>query len=425
MRFVFVVVFLISSLYSSVAQKMLDEGFFLYKNGNYIRAYEKFYNLHVKNKSNIQYSIFLAKTLYQLGEYRKAKDILLPIYIKNHNDSAALYLAKIYFYEKNYAKSKKIFSGIKDRRFKKEKTKFLNKIYKKTKKHTFSTYVGLGLTYDNNIKDITYAPITIYNNTTRYNDTKTKKDLFIDKMLYIQHKYKFSNIANTAWDDYLLLYDRSGLKYSSENIFYASLKSGPAFTYKGYLLKPQILLSDMYYESEHYKYSYGLGVSIFKNINTHLSINTKMSYEKNKYIQNNDKNLNSDNFLFLFNLNQKITTTDNLKYKFQYKNINSIGNGRYDVDRKTYLCGFRYFKRLTNNYRFGLAASYKRKNYKDTDPLFGNRNDSELIYEFRLSKRVKNSYNVSFTYRHIYNSSNINVYSYKKNTFNITLSRYF
>lgn len=419
---VFLVLIAIScSLFAS----LLQDGFKFYKNDNYIRAYEKFYLLHVKNKSNIVISVYMAKTLFHLGEYKRVKEILLPIYKKAKNEEASLYLAKIYFYEKNYTKAKEILLGIKPKDHKADITKLLGKIKKATKLHTFSVYVSLGLTHDNNIHNNTFAPFSWYNGITQNNNTKRYKDVFIDKTIFISHDYKLPSIKNITWRDNLLLYDRSGIDYSSENFFFASIKSGPVIIKNGYVIKPQILLSDSYYESEQYRYSYGLGLIVGKNIKPSLRVSTKVSYSKAKYIQEIDKTQNAGIFKLSLYLRHNITATDTLNYRFIYENTDKDKNGRYDINKDVYSCNIRYFKRLPKNYGLELKAHYADYKYKDIDPGFGKREDIRTIYGIRLSKRLKYHYNLSIGYAHIYNNSNISVYSYKKDTFNIMLSKYF
>ena len=201
---IFLLLFFIScSLFSS----LLQDGFRFYKNENYIRAYEKFYLLHVKSINNTPISIYMAKTLYHLGEYKRVKKILLPIYKKAKNEEASLYLAKIYFYEKNYTKSKEILLSIKPKDHKTDITKLLEKIEKATKLHSFSIYLSLGLTHDDNIHND-----TLHDNTS-YNNTKRDKDVFIDKTIFISHNYKLPSVKNMTWRDDFLLFDRSGIDY--------------------------------------------------------------------------------------------------------------------------------------------------------------------------------------------------------------------
>ena len=414
-------IFITCSVFSSV----LQDGFNLYKNQNYIRAYEKFYTLHIKNTNNIAISIYMAKTLFHLGEYKRVKKILLPIYKKAKNEEASLYLAKIYFHEKNYTKSKDILLSIKPKDHQADITKLLEKIEKATKLHTFSFYLGLKLIHDNNIHNNTFAPSTWYNGIELNNDTKKVKDTFIDKILFVSHNYKFPSIKNTTWRDNFLLYDRSGIDYSSENFFFASLESGPVINKEGYIVKPQILLDDIFYESEHYRYSYGVGIAIDKDIKSSLKIGTKISYSKAKYIKDIDKTQNADTFKYLLYLKHNITETDTLNYRFIYEDTEKNKNGRYNISKNIYSYNIRYLKQLPKNYKLELKAQYDDYKYKDIDPDFGKRKDTRTTYRVKLSKKLKNSYNISLGYVHTYNNSNINLNSYKKETFNIMLSKYF
>jgi len=113
LKFLFTFILLPTILLSSSFDRALNS----FENKNYTLAYEKFYLLHTKDKEDIDITIYLAKSLYYLGEYEDAIKKLYPIYINNlvHNDEVLLYLAKSYFNEKKYIESEKIFSKIKDK----------------------------------------------------------------------------------------------------------------------------------------------------------------------------------------------------------------------------------------------------------------------------------------------------------------------
>ncbi len=404
---------------------LLQDGFNFYKNDNYIRAYEKFYLLHVKNRGNMTISVYMAKTLFHLGEYQRVKEILLPIYKKVKNEEASLFLAKVYFYEKNYTKAKEILLGIKPKDHKADISKLLGKIEDATKLHTFSARLSLRVVHDDNIHNNTFAPFTQYNGTTRINNTNKTKDVFVDKILFLSHSYKLPSIENTTWHDNFLLFDRSGIDYSNENFSYGSIKSGPVIKNNGYTVSPQILLDDSYYESEHYRYSYGLGLIVEKNIKSSFRVRSKISYTKAKYIQNKDKTQNANIYKFLLHLKHNITTSDILNYQFSYEDTNKNETGRYDISKDVYYYSINYFKRLPKNYNLALGVQYIDYRYKDTYPSFGKREDVRTIYKVRLIKNLRHYYNLSANYTYTYNNSNISLYSYKKKTFSIMLSKYF
>jgi len=208
---------------------MFDKAVALYKNGRYIQAYEKFYILHNKDKSNKKVSLYLSKCLYNLGEFKDAKTILKSL-------------------EKN---------GYKD----KDVEKYLAKIEDLNKKHKFFFLASFGLTYDDNVKNNTYEMTPNYGSVTP-NDTNKKNDTFANEMFFVSHSYNLPSYETVTWKDIVVLYNRNGFKYSGQDLFFSSLSSGPSIDRGSYIIRPKILLSNLYYGRKHYMYSYGVGLSL-------------------------------------------------------------------------------------------------------------------------------------------------------------------
>ncbi len=395
---------------------MFNDAKKLYNNAKFIQAYEKFYILHTRNEKDNYVTIYLAKTSYNIGEFEKAKKILLPLYKRSHNSEAGLYLAKIYFYEKNYAEAKNILKLITEKPYKKEVKKYLEMIKNRTKLHSFTAYVSVGITNDNNTHNDTYK---------LDNKPNIKEDNFIDTVLYISHQYKIPNSSGAKWNDNLLIYNKSGLKYADENFFLASLKSGPSFTKYGLYIKPHIIFKDMYYKSHHYMYDYGLGLKIYKNINDTFDANMQLSYEKYKYIQSVDTTRDSKNLSLSLKINHYLSNKSLIKYLLSFSNVTKDKPGRIDISRKEYSLDLGYTKKISNGLNLNLNLQYKDFAYTDRNSDSRLRDDRRTTYFIGLSKKIKKYFTVSLNYNHIDNDSNIDWNSYRKDTLNLTISKIF
>ena len=412
MRYTIILLILCSSLFSSAYKDAIK----LYNNSKYIQAYAKFYILHKKNERNNHVSIYLAKTMYDIGEFKKAKKILLPIYKRSHNCEAGLFLAKVYFYEKNYTKAKKILLKITEKQHRKEVKRYLKMINSRTNLHHFSLYASIGITNDDNIHDDTY----ISDSTI-----PTQKDDFIDKILYIVHQYKPQNSSLVTWSDKLFLFDKSGIRYDSENFSLISLSSGPHFSIKNFHIQPHIILKNSYYKSHHYMYDYGFGLDIYKNINNSFDSSVYLSYEKYKYIQSIDKTRDANNLSLSLVTNQYLNDTDWIKYLFAYSDISKEKPGRVDISRYQYSGSIGYSKKFLNGITLNLNLQYKEIAYKDADINLRLRNDRETTSSITVSKKIKSYFTVLLGYNHIENRSNIDWNDYKKNTINLTIYKIF
>jgi len=261
-----VIVFLLLISIGLIAS-MFDRAVVLYENGSYIQAYEKFYILYNKDKSDKKVALYLSKCLYNLGEYEDAKLILKSLQKSGYVN--------------------------------KEISKYLKKISNINKLHKFFFLASFGLTYDDNVKNNTYEPTIDYGTLTLANDTHKIDDTFASEMLFVSHSYSMPSYEMATWSDAILFYNRNGLKHSDQNMFFTSLESGPKIQKNDYIIQPQILLSNLYYGGMHYMYSYGFGAKVIKDlIDSKLKANLNFSLKKDKYTQDKDKTKNDNTFLF-------------------------------------------------------------------------------------------------------------------------------
>lgn len=200
MRFIYILLFATVQLFASV----FSDAVTLYKEENFVQAYEKFYILHVKKPEDEKVILYLAKSLYNLGEFQEAK---------------------------------KLFLTLKKAEFKKEAQYYLGQIDRTKRLHKYFVLLSAGTTYDSNIRNNTYEPVTSYNSIILSNDTNAVSDIFIDKLIYLSHTYTMPDYPSATWEDTVLLFHRNGLKYSDQNMLYTSLASGPAIHKNGYTFK--------------------------------------------------------------------------------------------------------------------------------------------------------------------------------------------
>ncbi len=289
-------------------------------------------------------------------------------------------------------------------------------IKSRTKLHNFTVYTSLGITNDNNT----------HNDTHKLDNKKNiKEDNFIDTVLYIAHQYKIPNHPEVKWNDNLLIYNRSGLRYSDENFLLASLKSGPSFTGYGLYIKPLVILEDMHYKSHHYMYDYGLGLRIYKNLNNTFYADLQLSYETYRYIQSIDTARDSKNISISLKINHYISNRSLIKYQLSLSNVSKNKLGRIDISRKEYLFDFGYTKKFLNGLILDLNLQYKDIAYNDRDFNLRLRDDRKTTYFIGLSKKIKKYFTVSLNYNHIDNNSNVDWNSYKKDTLSLIISKIF
>ncbi|WP_151901176.1 MULTISPECIES: tetratricopeptide repeat protein [Sulfurimonas] len=388
MRFIYILLFATVQLFASV----FSDAVTLYKEENFVQAYEKFYILHVKEPENEKVILYLAKSLYNLGELQDAK---------------------------------KLFLILKKAEFKKEAQYYLKQIDRTKRLHKYFVLLSAGTTYDSNIRNNTYEPVTSYNSIILSNDTNAVSDIFIDKLVYFSHTYTMPDYPFTTWEDSVLLFHRNGLKYSDQNMLYTSLASGPAVHKNGYTLSPQILLNDLNYAARHYMYTYGLGVKLSKVFFQRLRTKMDIAFKKDKFVHDEDKTKNDNIALYKLFAMYNLTTQTAVKCTVAYQKIRKEFGNRTDISRDEYIFETGYSRTFIKKYAFAVDAKYEKRHFIDHDVSLGEREDRRKTYGTTVSRSFYKVYNLSLKYNYIKNESTISAFAYKKNTLSLMLSRYF
>ncbi len=396
-----------------------------YKDGLYTISYEKFYLLHLKDKNNSRVSLYLGKSLYQLGEYKKAVAVLSSIQ-KTDNKEISFYIGKCYFYLGEYKRAKSYLLAARDTKYNKKVDFYLKKIKILTDIDTFFVYLAMGATYNDNIHYNTYEPIVNYNGFILNNNTDKKSDIFIDKILYITHTRKIRKNSLYEWKNSLMIYDRSGIKYSNENITFAMFKSGPVFLKNGYGFEPKLVVSDMYYQSEHYMYEYGINFKIDKKFHKNLSTTLESTLKNRKYIQDKDREKDALVFDLSTKFSHPLSPNGTVGYKIGYTGIEKRGGNRIDISKDEYMLLLSFNKRVSFlKLYLSSRISYKNIKYRDIDKILGYRKDNRYAASISIRKSYKNIADISLRYTYIKNRSNFSPYSYKVNRLTLMVSKSF
>ncbi len=292
--------------------------------------------------------------------------------------------------------------------------------------HKVSLIASLGITHDDNIYNNTFEPETNYGSIVLHNDTNTVSDNYINKLLYANDYYKMPDYKDIKWDNTLVLFHRNGMKYSNQNILYGSFATGPVVTKHKYTIKSQIFLGNLNYAGEQYMYMYGIGIKISRKFfDKKLNTNSVFLVKKDRYFKDENKMQDDKVFLCAFNLSYKINKNNILNYTFSYSMARKEFGDSISVDKNNYSYGVKYNKKFYSNYKLTVGATIKKEHYIDADPILGTRNDTTTYCSGGISKKFKKLYSLSLKYGYTKNKSSINFYSYKKNTFTVTVSRLF
>jgi len=273
-----------------------------------------------------------------------------------------------------------------------------------------------GIGYDDNIYNHTYNELTQYGNNNITNDTNKQDDYTHKELLSINHIYSLED-SSLLWDSTFNAYNQSYLNHHDSDINLLALKSGPSYRNKNYRLYFPLSIEKIWYGSESFLHIYGLAPKFKMLINQTLSFDLETKFYKKEYQQYVDKSKNSSIKEISASLNKLMFGTDLLSFqtKFSAERKNSLG--RIDISRDLTSGRLTYFHKLNENINISSYVGYEHYDYKDKDTILKRRRDNLVRASVNLYKKLTPTISLEFNFTHLENDSNINLYSYKKNTF--------
>ncbi len=350
---------------------------------------------------------------YRAKEYEDALMFFDRALIDDENDiDARRYYAKTLYKLSLFKEAKKEFLLLHEISPDKEIEGYLKNIEKKHKRNFFSTNVSLGAGFDDNINLTTDANTTQYGSLTLINDTKKIDSIYGLATLSLNHRYvgKFFNLysalysynelAHTAKGNDLNFLDANTMIYKKYGNFSISLPLG---------------FNTSYLDGDNIGYNIYTNPNITYNISKTLKTFANISFLDNtsKFAKSRDYTVFGGGFgvrydkkrfqnVFMTNL-QSYSAKKDLRYDISKDVMAVMMQSRYYLFASAYL---------------GANLSFKKDKYRDLDEVMGyKREDEAFSYGAFVGKNITKNILFHFRYKHTKNSSNINVYSYEKNTF--------
>ncbi len=353
-----------------------------------------------------------AARLYENKRYEEALAMFDRILIENPtNEKAALYYAKTLYKLKLYKEAKNRFDELLKKPFAKEEAReYLKKIKKRDKRNFFQTIFSIGAGYDDNVNLNSDKNTTVYGPYTLLNDTSKTKSAYAIAALLLQHGYKAEkfNIDSSFYTYNELLHSAKGNDLNFFDFSIAFSKDFDTFSLilpigLNYLLLDSKTISYNLYATPRLKYT----------INRKLAAALFAIYNDNhtKFADNRDYISYGGGFEIKY-LHDRLLMQNSVTYeKFDEKKT-----PRYDINKdlvKFTLLG-RYA--LFTNFYLGSGITYEDHRYKDLDQILGyKREDKKTILYASVMKKLTTRSTAVIVCRHTDNSSNINIFDYKKN----------
>lgn len=420
--------FISSLLYANnsnfqIAKKLFD-------NKQYKSAINILENLVENNLANEKYNFYLGRAYYELNQFEKASIHFERILIINENNlRARTELAQTYFKLGLDEDAKYNFSLVLQNNIPKNVKvniqKQLKLIENKQKKHFFNALIGFGISYDDNINNV--SDLTTFD-TPLYTDIEItdKKQSDINYLTFINTHYMYK--LNSKFNI------RNSLRFAKQIFKDEKQKNLDLISYNFYLqhnMKNKNLIYELNFatidlDKDKYLDTKGLGFKFIKKQNNNIYSYIGLNYYLKEYQQLEDKDLDSSNYQLKVGTHIATKTYGKLNLSYSYLNekmkedevSNSdktihfldIGNS-YKINSKTYW--------LSN-----LLINYTSE--KEDDSIFLKKRVEQLYtISTGISYNISKTLNITSNIKYIKNNSNINVYSYDKKSIDFFIKKSF
>jgi len=399
----------------------------VYQAKKYEKALALFDKLVEKYPQNELVNFYYGRSAFELKNYDFAFTVYDRILITNpQNYRVRLEYARTLFMMKSYKEAKKEFESVLaspiPKIVRKNVEKFLELVNSKEKGYVLNKIAIFGFGWEDNINNSTYEYANNVITGLTNNNTNKKSDTNFKTILVGNLIVPYKTNKHISWESTGVLYLQKLRHYHDNDIFLISLTSGIGYVNQKYKNLASMTYDDVLVGGKHTLYTYGLSDSIkYKIYKKHLlTINIK--YKKKKWVQKADTTKNSSIKELSFNY---LLPIKNSKDKFNlftsYKKEQKDAGTRADVNKNTKQYKISYTKNLFDKYNMTLAYQLQRDKYKDalssTIPPRDDKTKTATIGVTRALSKIKT---VTIEYNNIDNKSNNNIYSYKKQSVNLS-----
>ncbi|MCH9813906.1 MAG: tetratricopeptide repeat protein [Epsilonproteobacteria bacterium] len=386
----FVTVLLLSNLNASNAKiDHFQLGVSHYQSGAYEKALSTFDQILIENPDNQRVRLEYARTLYMMGFYKTAKkefEVVLsanpPKNVKNNINA------------------------------------YLKKIASMGRKHHFYGAVGIGLTYDDNLGFNTHLETTNYGGLELQNNTDKTKGFYQTLNISFSHLYIGENFN---WSNTLHSYNEFQNE-EIDNLNYLSFYSTLSKQQEHFKVSLPLNISTAWLDGSFYNHTLALlpTLQIQPSNTTLLTMTTKLQVtqfdEEDKDYQTYGTQLS---FVKLFD---KLTLSANGTYESDIRE-NLV---RYDVSRNRILLGTNLYYQLLKKSILHFGYLYNSDKYNLIDPALNyHRKDTKHNYNASIKQKLSKKSTATLRYQRLINDSNINTYSYKKNSYSLMYQQSF
>jgi TolA-binding protein len=403
----------------------------LYQRKDYKHAYLAFEKLFDQNPKQKDINYYLARSATMIGELDIASAAYERLLIADPTlKRAQLELALIYFKQNKFDDAKKIFTEIKSQNPPKAVIqnidKFLTAIESKRQKSFSKGAFIVGVSYENNIdnrsnRDTFYVP---YFDKHFTHSQKKRDGVAHQETLIYNYIYKYSN--NMLLNNDFVFFNKGYKRYHDKDNMLIYYNPKLSVVYDKLSVDYGIFASKFWNGKKRYIKNYGLFPKIKYMINDQTTLNAHLKYQKNRYLQEEDKERDGKTTELQLGSFHKLSQNLTLSPKITLSKERKNGGHLDSIDKNFYKAEINANQQVTKKLSFSPKISYKKTDYQDKSVFyFKKQKEKELktslgaLYQSDFGWLIQGSYDYTNT------QSNIDTSNYTTHSASINLIKPF
>ncbi len=397
-----------------------------YSDAYIVKGYEKIGSERVAEVKRVQRDFLEeADRAFREGEFESA----LALYDKemiNHPNSKraalgyATTLYKLGFYKESKKEFQKILVLNPPANVKRNIEAFLDSIDSKLTVSHFYGSVTIAMGYDDNLGYNSSKRYTEYGGIKFENDTNKTKGSLGTLSLLLGHHYSKEAFS---WDNSFYTYNEMQSKDTIEDLNYFNFTTAPSYGYGSYRFTLPMGVDYSFLDRESESNTIFSSPEIKYRFDRDMILSLVLNISKTKNKRDEGRSYKSKGFkTTLLKRHDALTIYGAVGYRDDKK---SSGE-RYDVSKKLFDGYINILYKLNTLFMVTNSYYYELSKYNDLDEALGyKREDDKYRATFGFDYLVDRADIFSCSYQYLKNSSNINAYSYDKNSLFIKYTKKF
>lgn len=399
------------------------EALISFKKKDFKKSFLLFSKLLSKYPSNEHINFYYGRSAYELKNYEYAFTAYDNILINTpDNTRVRAEFARTLMMMKAYKEAKKEFTKILlspiPITVRKNIEKLMSIIDKKEKNYILNKVAIFGFGWDDNIDNNTHLNTTAYGSIDLNNDTKQKHDTHMNLILVGNLIIPTKN-SKTAWESTLVSFVQEQSRYKDNNLLLLSLSSGVSYTNKSYKNLTSLTYDHIWIGGNKTLYLYGITNSVKYKLNKKEMIKLDIKLKKKKFVEEDNYDKSSQIEELTLGYDKILSNNkDKISLSTSYIEERKRQGTRTDVDKNTNKYQISYLKNILS---YDATVNYQKElnKYKEITTNLPKRDDDKQTVSVKLAKKISKTKTISLEYKNIKNNSNINTYTYKKQSVNL------